>query len=120
MRNSRSKRFKTFRFERFLMTALKIPTTKQPGAPAVKYPSACLSGDHIGKVLPVPIPNTEVKLFEPMIVHTSVKVGIAGFLKTLCGFGHEGFFMDRAAGACLNSTTPAAIAPPRAPPHADV
>ena len=42
------------------------------------------SGEHIGKVTPVPIPNTEVKLFEPMIVPTSVKVGIAGFLKTLC------------------------------------
>ena len=40
-------------------------------------------GDHIGKVPPVPIPNTEVKLFEPMIVPTSVKVGIAIFLKAL-------------------------------------
>ena len=37
------------------------------------------SGDHIRKVTPVPIPNTAVKLSEPMIVHTSVKVGIAGF-----------------------------------------
>ena len=49
------------------------------------------SGEHIGKVTPVPIPNTEVKLFEPMIVPTSVKVGIAGFLKPfaeLC----KGFF----------------------------
>jgi hypothetical protein len=51
------------------------------GAAAVKYPQLCPSGDHIGKVLPVPIPNTAVKLSEPMIVHTSVKVGIAGFLK---------------------------------------
>ena len=25
-------------------------------------------GDHIGKATPVPIPNTVVKLFEPMIV----------------------------------------------------
>ncbi len=40
-----------------------------------------LSGDHIRKVIPVPIPNTEVKLSEPMIVPTSAKVGIAGFLK---------------------------------------
>jgi hypothetical protein len=38
-----------------------------------------LSGDHIRKVIPVPIPNTEVKLSEPMIVPTSAKVGIAGF-----------------------------------------
>ena len=37
------------------------------------------SGDHIRKVIPVPIPNTEVKLSEPMIVPTSAKVGIAGF-----------------------------------------
>ncbi len=36
-------------------------------------------GDHIGKVPPVPIPNTEVKLSEPMIVPTSVKVGLAIF-----------------------------------------
>ena len=42
---------------------------------------AVFSGDHIEKVIPVPIPNTEVKLFEPMIVPTSVKVGIAGFFK---------------------------------------
>ena len=47
--------------------------------PAVKYPSVGLSGDHIAKVIPVPIPNTVVKLSEPMIVHTSVKVGIAIF-----------------------------------------
>ena len=52
---------------------------------AAKYSSLRLSGDYIGKVLPVPIPNTAVKLFEPMIVHTSVKVGIAGFLKNLSG-----------------------------------
>ena len=37
-----------------------------------------LPGDHIGKETPVPIPNTVVKLSEPMIVPTSVKVGIAG------------------------------------------
>ena len=59
-----------------------ITTTKQSGLSAAKYPLEGLSGDHIVKVLPVPIPNTEVKLSEPMIVHTSVKVGIAGFLKT--------------------------------------
>ncbi len=39
------------------------------------------SGDHIEVETPVPIPNTVVKHFEPMIVPTSVKVGIAGFLK---------------------------------------
>ena len=37
------------------------------------------SGDYIEKVPPVPIPTTVVKLFEPMIVPTSAKVGIAGF-----------------------------------------
>ena len=30
-----------------------------------------------------------------MIVHTSVKVGIAGFLKTLCRSGGKGFFLLR-------------------------
>ena len=53
----------------------------------------CLSGNDIGKVLPVPIPNTEVKLFEPMIVHTSVKVGIAGFLKPFVASAMKGFFL---------------------------
>ncbi len=55
--------------------------TKQLGQAAAKYSSLGLSGDYIAKVIPVPIPNTEVKLCEPMIVHTSVKVGIARFLK---------------------------------------
>ena len=58
-----------------------VPATKQHGTLRAKYRAVCLSGDHIGKVLPVPIPNTAVKLSEPMIVHTSVKVGIAGFFK---------------------------------------
>ncbi len=40
------------------------------------------SGDYIAKVTPVPISNTVVKLCEPMIVPTSAKVGIAGFLKS--------------------------------------
>ena len=56
-----------------------LPTYQTAGPVAVKYPPPGHSGDDIGKVLPVPIPNTEVKLSEPMIVHTSVKVGIAGF-----------------------------------------
>ena len=38
-------------------------------------PAESFPGDHIGKVTPVPIPNTEVKLFEPMIVLTCAKVG---------------------------------------------
>ena len=59
----------------------------------VKNLVACLSGDHIEKVLPVPFPNTEVKLFEPMIVHTSVKVGIARFLKPFRCSQRRGFFM---------------------------
>ena len=71
----------------------QITTTKQSGLRAAKYPYGGLSGDHIGKVIPVPIPNTEVKLFEPMIVHTSVKVGIAGFLKLPCCLQQGSFFM---------------------------
>ena len=58
--------------------SLQLPNN---GASAVKYPPVCLSGDHTRKVLPVPIPNTAVKLSGPMIVPTSVKVGIAGFSK---------------------------------------
>ena len=71
----------------------QITTTKQHGLSAAKYPLEGLSGDHIVKVLPVPIPNTAVKLSEPMIVHTSVKVGIAGFLKLLCCLQQRSFFM---------------------------
>lgn len=76
-------------------------TTKQSGLSEAKYPSASLSGDDIAKVIPVPIPNTVVKLCEPMIVHTSVKVGIARFLKTL-QFRLEGFFLlPSLARVCL-------------------
>ena len=52
-----------------------------------------LSGDHIRKVPPVPIPNTVVKLSEPMIVPTSAKVGIAGFLKPFLVFGLRRVFL---------------------------
>ena len=38
-------------------------------------------GDFTCKETHVPIPNTTVKLAGPMIVPTSAKVGIAGFLK---------------------------------------
>ena len=55
-------------------------------------PHRVFSGDHIRKVIPVPIPNTAVKLSEPMIVHTSAKVGIAGFLKALVNIVNKGFF----------------------------
>ena len=71
----------------------QITTTKQHGLSAAKYPLEGLSGDHIVKFLPVPTPNTAVKLSEPMIVHTSVKVGIAGFLKLLCCFQQRSFFV---------------------------
>jgi hypothetical protein len=54
---------------------------------AAKYSPPGLFGDHIRKVPPVPIPNTVVKLSEPMIVPTSAKVGIAEFLKPLLVFG---------------------------------
>ena len=39
-----------------------------------------LSGDHMVVETPVPIPNTAVKHNQPMIVPTSAKVGIAGFI----------------------------------------
>ena len=64
------------------------------GHTAAKYSPCGLFGDHIRKVPPVPIPNTVVKLSEPMIVPTSVKVGIAEFLKTLVSLRtSEGFFV---------------------------
>ena len=63
------------------------------GHGAAKYSSPGLFGDHIRKVPPVPIPNTVVKLSEPMIVPTSAKVGIAEFLKPLCVFGHTRVFL---------------------------
>lgn len=69
-------------------------TTKQLGLTAAKYSSSGLSGDYIAKVIPVPFPNTEVKLCEPMIVPTSVKVGIARFLKNPL-VSAEGFFCAR-------------------------
>ena len=52
-----------------------------------------LSGDHIRKETPVPIPNTVVKLSEPMIVPTSAKVGIASFFKPSRDSSREGFFV---------------------------
>lgn len=64
-------------------TLFETDNYQTTGVVSVKHPVRRLSGDHIGKVLPVPIPNTAVKLSEPMIVHTSVKVGIAGFFKNL-------------------------------------
>ena len=76
-------------------------TTKQSAQRSAKYLPLRLSGNHIGKVLPVPIPNTAVKLFEPMIVHTSVKVGIAGFLKSLLvACDKKAFFMRPAIILC--------------------
>ena len=54
--------------------------------------SAVLSGDHIRKATPVPIPNTVVKLSEPMIVYTNAKVGIAGLFKTPLIVKSKGFF----------------------------
>jgi hypothetical protein len=66
--------------ERLWASAPNRTTTKQHGPLTVKHPSMVLSGDHIAKVPPVPIPNTVVKLCEPMIVPTSAKVGIASFL----------------------------------------
>jgi hypothetical protein len=83
-----------------------ITTTKQSGLSAVKYTLEGLSGDHIVKVLPVPIPNTEVKLSEPMIVHTSVKVGIAGFLKLPCCLQQGSFFMRSSRKHKTSAITP--------------
>ena len=42
-------------------------------------------GDDIGKVTPVPIPNTVVKLSEPMIVLEGAKVGIARIISKARG-----------------------------------
>ena len=73
---------------------LKKTVYQTIGHTAAKYSSCGLFGDHIRKVPPVPIPNTAVKLSEPMIVPTSVKVGIAEFLKTLASLRtSEGFFV---------------------------
>ena len=43
-------------------------TTESRSGPFVRQGKRSSSGDHIKKVTPVPIPNTVVKLFEPMIV----------------------------------------------------
>jgi hypothetical protein len=56
--------------------------------------SVVLSGDFIAKATPVPIPNTVVKLCEPMIVYTNAKVGIAGLFKTPLVNSQRGFFVD--------------------------
>ena len=82
------------------------------GLAGVKYRRPVLSGEHIAKVIPVPIPNTVVKLCEPMIVPTSVKVGIAGSLKPLSGIPERGFFVPRSFAdpvRVLSSSAP----PPR-------
>jgi hypothetical protein len=49
-----------------------IPTTKCAWA-GLYRPLQVLPGDHIGKATPVPIPNTVVKLSEPMIVQQTRK-----------------------------------------------
>ncbi len=60
------------------------------------------SGDYIAKVTPVPISNTVVKLCEPMIVPTSAKVGIAGFLKSLVARKScKAFFVSPPSGIAL-------------------
>ena len=48
------------------------PTTKFARA-GFNRPARVLPGDHIGKETPVPIPNTVVKLSEPMIVQQTRK-----------------------------------------------
>ncbi len=60
------------------------------------------SGDYIAKVTPVPISNTVVKLCEPMIVPTSAKVGIAGFLKSLVARKScKAFFVSLPSGIAM-------------------
>ena len=49
-------------------------------------------GDHTVVVTPVPIPNTVVKLPEPMIVPTSAKVGIARFFSPAWAQTQAGLF----------------------------
>ena len=66
---------------RLLTKAERSPSPLQTDRPsAVSSPPRLLPGDYIGKVTPVPISNTVVKLSEPMIVPEGVKVGIAGIL----------------------------------------
>lgn len=74
---------------------------RSPSQSGTHGPTACvsISGDHSRKEIPVPIPNTVVKLSVPMIVPTSAKVGIARFLsssgkvaKPRLGFGPNGVF----------------------------
>ena len=65
-----------------------------------------LPGDHIAVETPVPIPNTVVKHCEPMIVPTSVKVGIAGIClrKENPGCQSPGFFLALRTLASWNGT----------------
>ena len=59
--------------------AVRGKTLTAPSLKSVLRLSMKVWGVYRERVTPVPIPNTVVKLFEPMIVHTSAKVGIAGF-----------------------------------------
>jgi hypothetical protein len=63
---------------RFCQQRCHNHATESTGAAGPSGPAAPLPGDDIGKATPVPIPNTAVKLSEPMIVPTSAKVGLAG------------------------------------------
>ncbi|WP_235034368.1 hypothetical protein, partial [Roseiconus lacunae] len=58
------------------------------------------------------IPNTAVKLSEPMIVPTSVKVGLAIFLKALWFSNQRAFFMR--AGFCCTPALPGGRGLPQA------
>lgn len=75
------------------MSSLDTNIYQTTGLVAAKYSPPGLFGDHIRKVPPVPIPNTVVKLSEPMIVPTSAKVGIAEFLKPFLVFGLRRVFL---------------------------
>jgi hypothetical protein len=83
-----------------------------PGSPlphsynASKLRTPCLtvrrssSGEHTEKDTPVPIPNTVVKLFRPMIVPTSAKVGTARFFKNPVGISPRGFCFALRPNVC--------------------
>ncbi|MEY4180465.1 MAG: Dihydroorotate dehydrogenase catalytic subunit [Planctomycetota bacterium] len=77
----------------------RSPSPLQTDRPsAVSSPPRLLPGDYIGKVTPVPISNTVVKLSEPMIVLEGAKVGIAGiFCKTKSQRGNPLAFFLRIA-----------------------
>ena len=101
------------------LKAGRSPSPLQTDRPsAVSSPPRLLPGDYIGKVTPVPISNTVVKLSEPMIVLEGAKVGIAGiYYKKKSQRGNPlAFFMrslDSSAHFPLFAFAPRSVRPHR-------